>query len=261
MNQNQNQTNQTDQTPALPEDKKLSKIGFSLNLLKFTKLLYIFGMILIPVMISSSLTFLLNDINYVLTKPEIIVDPSGKFQNYYFVPGSLLLLFSGLFIVMIVFLKKKCETQDFIGIEKIAVIASYFLRSSEIMVSGTIIGINLSSGSLTLKFVLESCILPMLTFLIVTSMAALNLHAVRTKNNNLLESYIIARYIITGAFFLYIIPMIIFGYQMSYMFLTSLTWLGLMIISIGMTLILHGIRSENNENSKNKGQNDSIPMK
>ena len=242
------------------EDKKLSKLGFSLNLLEFAKTLYIFGMVLVPIMISSSLAFFLNDIN--------AFNGVRGAKGYFFVPGVILLLFSGLFIAMIVFLKKKCETQDFIGIEKIAVIANYFLRSSEIIVFGIIVGFSVykrseeqlvwphhsfsrpeSSNekvSKSIKFVLDNCILPTLTFLFMTSMSALNIHAVRTKNNSLLESYIIARYIITGIFFIYTFPYLFSGPAMeTYIFFAALSWMGIMIISIGMTLILHGLRTEN----------------
>ena len=228
------------------EDKKLSKLGFSLNLLEFAKTLYIFGMVLVPIMISSSLAFFLNDIN--------AFNGVRGAKGYFFVPGVILLLFSGLFTVMIVFLKKKCDTQDFIGIEKIAVIANYFLRSSEIVVFGIIVGffiyrsaqIPSSEVQISIKFVLDYCIIPTLTFLFMTSMSALNIHAVRTKNNSLLESYIIARYIITGIFFIYTFPYLLLGLNFeTYIFLTALTWNGIMIISIGMTLILHAIRSEN----------------
>ena len=257
MNQNQNQS------PALQEDKKLSKLGFGLNLLEFAKCLYIFGIVLVPIMINSSLAFLLNDINV-----NAFPVPDRRDRNFLFVPEVILLLFSGLFIAMIVFLKKKCETQDFIGIEKIAVIANYFLRSSEIIVFGIIVGFSVykrseeqlvwphhsfsrpeSSNekvSKSIKFVLDNCMLPTLTFLFMTSMSALNIYAVRTKKNSLLESYIIARYIITGIFFIYTFPYLLLGLNFeTYIFLTALTWNGIMIISIGMTLILHGLRTEN----------------
>merc|ERR1712179_672667 len=101
----------------------------------------------------------------------------------------------------------------------------------------------------------------------VTTMASLNLHAVRTKNNSLLESYIIARYIINGLFFFSTMPFLIPGlimqrYVGTLIFCSLLSWNGVMMFNMGITLILQGIRSKDNEDFKNKsGQDDSIPLK
>jgi len=246
-NMNQNQS------PPLPEEKKLSKLGFNLNLLKFTKSLAFFGMFLIPVMICASLSSCLKAIRY---------------EEYrHFAPGAELFLISVLFIVMIVFLKKRIESKDIIEIEKIAVIANYFLKASEVIVPVTILVCSMISQiptssddqeiisqnpcspyeKFTVTKFLDDNLKGLFCVFTVTAMAALSIHAVRTNNNSLLESYIFARYIIV---FIFIttpgIAFLSWNYGVFY-------WLALnggMIFNLGITLILQGIRNKDEEDSK-----------
>ena len=250
MNQNQ--------SPPLPEEYKLSKLGFNLNLIKFTKSLVIFGMILIPFMICSSTHFFIMGVRW-----------------YYaplYAPAAIILLICVLFIVMIAFLKKRCDSEDIIGIEKIAVIASYFLNITEIIVVFSVFVFLLStylSGETffylpPVTLMKSKSLEGLIAVIEVTKMAAFNLHAVRTNNNSLLESYIIARYITNGLFFFSTMPHVIPGLvvQGSLIFWSLLSWNGLLIFNMGITLILQGIRNMDNEDHKNKsGQDDSIPLK
>jgi len=250
-NMNQNQS------PPLPEEKKLSKLGFNLNLLKFTKSLAFFGMFLIPVMICASLSSCLKAIRY---------------EEYrHFAPGAELFLISVLFIVMIVFLKKRIESKDIIEIEKIAVIANYFLKASEVIVPVTILVCSMISQipssseipfspydqeKFTVTKFLDDNLKGLFCVFTVTAMAALSIHAVRTNNNSLLESYIFARYIIV--FIIITTPGIMFlswnynnnNYELRYGVFYWLALNGGMIFNLGITLILQGIRNKDEEDSK-----------
>ena len=231
-----------------PENFKLSKLGFNLNLIGFTKSLAFFGNFLIAVMICALLSSCLKAIRY---------------EEYrFFAPGAELFLICVLFIVMLVFLKKTVEYKDIIKIEKIAVIANYFLNASEIIVTVTILVSSMitqfpkpSIPQETEEGLVCDCSTPQEDFTVtkflddnlkglfcvftVTAMAALNIHAVRTNNKSLLESYISARYIIIFIFIT--TPGMVF-LPRTYGFFYWLALNGGMIFNLGITLIIQGIR-------------------
>ena len=92
----------------------------------------------------------------------------------------------------------------------------------------------------TLKF-LDDNLVGLFCVFTVTAMAALSIHAVRTNNNSLLESYIFARYIIIGMIFFISMPGLVLMPWGRVIFIW-LSWNGVMIFNLGITLIIQGIR-------------------
>ena len=226
--------NQNSPAPSISnaKERKVSSLGLNINLIQFTKFLSTFGIVLSPFLFGTSIACLWSG-------------SLGKLP--FFVPGIFFLILSGFFLFLCINLKTRCDVQDIDGIENIAQIANYFLGSCEIFVYIVVFGAWVFWFCFALAhktgppFILFFGLVGIVEFFIPLAASTMKIHALRTRNNSLLGSYIMARYVIICL--LGLVPV----------------WNAIMIFSTGMTLVLHAIRSENSneESAEMKNLNKS----
>ena len=227
----------------LAKEGKVSILGFSINLIQFTKCLSIFGIIigLLVFVINIGFWWRLGSkivrYNSYYGYYDHIPDPPAGLVASWCVPGLFFLIFSGLLIFFSVFLMMKCSRQDISGIENTAKIAVYVLGSLEILVyivafvsSCVIIEEWFRYGA---SLLLILCMISFMEFFFLLATCSMKIHAIRTGDNSLLGIYLLARCVSIGL--LVMVP----------------GWNAIMIFNTGLTLIVHAIRREKSNNDQN----------
>jgi len=241
----------------LAKEGKVSILGFSINLIQFTKCLSIFGIIIGLLMFVINIGFwwrlgLLKSlegslIDYYGNSPGddfYNANDAHRFNVYSYqivqmcVPGLFFLIFSGILIFLSVFLMMKCSRQDITGIENTAKIAIYVFGSLEILVyigafvSSCVILNGVHSPNET-SLIFITCMISFTEFFFLLATCSMKIHAIRTEDNSLLGIYLLARCVSIGL--MAMVPV----------------WKTIMILNTGLTIIVHAIRREKSNNDQN----------
>ena len=246
---------------------RLTKYGFRLNLLGFSSILSVLGMVYSIFGIAGGIAIIAVGTYYFSGKNDVTIGSHHYYysaEHYYDEIIALRALFCGvgagvliimiLYLVMWIFLHKKTRKQDITGIERIVKVYSYVLVSLEIIVQiASLIGLT-SFLVITHGFGYYPTIAIILTSIILTSIslifACLKIHGIRVENNKLLGAYLCFRYtwlILSTILFIIVSIMVT---------VTPLPLIGLifnipcLILDIGLTVILHSIRVDRENNTE-----------
>ena len=231
---------------------KLSKYGFSLDLLGFSSFLSVLGIVVSSIgMIGGIALFVVGSYDF----PGREYGPVAKFAMVVY--GRVLLTLMIPYLIMWIFLKIKTSKQDILSIEKIGKVYSYLVGSLEIigMITQIIFSMPGLFGSNTLQSGLGiGSIICSATYLIFT---CLKIHGTRVKNNKLLGTYLGFRYVLSilSMIAAIIVSFIIQNVLPAIIFL--IVGIVFFTVDVGPIVILHSIRVDR-ENTASQQQDHQV---
>lgn len=239
------------------EKIQLTNYGFRLNLIRFSRFLSIFGIVVSVLEIILSIALIGVEV-FKLINPEKCPPHSDFCPLFNLIiriigisDGAITAVLFILFLVLFVLLKNKTGARDLPGIEKIAKIYCYVTGSLEIIVLIAFIllyilsswesGFSFIAGLLWtglgyIGYLGITRIIFFIIWLVYLVFACLKIHGIRTQKNGMIRTFIIFRYVI----FVLIAILDLVSIQTSWR--RFITWIFFSILDIGLINILHSIR-------------------
>ena len=243
------------------EKIQLTNYGFRLNLIRFSRFLSIFGIVVSVLEIILSIALIGVEV-FKIINPEKCPPHSDFCPLFNLIiriigisDGAITAVLFILFLVLFVLLKNKTGARDLPGIEKIAKIYCYVTGSLEIIVLIAFILLYiLSSWESGFSFIAGlfwtglgyigylgiTLIIFFIIWLVYLVFACLKIHGIRTQNNMLLGIYIGYRYAIFVIISILLLIASILTWEVHWIYLID--WVVFSILDIGLVVILHSIR-------------------
>ena len=240
-------------------EQKLSKLGFRLNLLGFTYFISVTGIIISTIGIIGGLTTLILPsamgfrINFSFNTCRGLGCLGLAISSTHYGIGAFSLATTIGWLVMNCLLLKRCKQKNVPEIEKIAKIVNYIIGVVEILALIIAIVIN----AILIHSVAEILISSIVFLAIDMIFVSLKIHGIRKYNNVLVKTYIIYRYIIyilfaLAAFAIFIWTASTFrGLWQWWLlgFVAAVVFFIMVMQEIGLTIVLHSIRLNNEKRS------------